>query len=86
MEIDTTQQICQDDFNPNLSLYLPSLDEEVTQLALRTLFQSNKIGVVERVDFVYNTKGVRQGFIHLSQWFDNMSLKLLGFAETSPKS
>ena len=77
METDTTQQICEDDFNPNLSLYLPSLDEEVTQLALTTLFQSNKIGVVERVDFVYNTKGVRQGFIHLSQWFDNTATREL---------
>lgn len=77
METDTAQQISEDDFNPNLSLYLPSLDEEVTQLALTTLFQINKIGVVERVDFVYNTKGVRQGFIHLAQWFDNTTTREL---------
>jgi len=77
MDTDNTQQICEDDFNPNLSLYLPSLDEEVTQLALTTLFQSNNIGVVERVDFVYNTKGVRQGFLHLTKWFDNTTTREL---------
>lgn len=69
--MDTEIDQLADDFNVNLSLYLPSIDEDVTQLTLTKLFQSNKIGLIERVDFVYNTKGVRQAFIHLSKWFDS---------------
>ena len=74
MEIDNKMQL-DDDFNPKLSLYLPSIEEKVTQLGLTEIFQTNKIGVIERVDFVYNTKGVRQAFIHFNEWFENENNK-----------
>lgn len=74
METDTIMQL-DDQFDPKLSLYLPSIEEKVTQLGLTQIFQTNKIGIIERVDFVYNTKGVRQAFIHLSEWFENENNK-----------
>ena len=76
MDTDNAQELC-DDINKNLSLYLPSLSEEVTQLGLTILFQDNKIGIIDRVDFVYNTKGVRQAFIHLNEWFDSSETREL---------
>jgi len=76
MDTDNAQELC-DDINKNLSLYLPSLSEEVTQLGLTILFQDNKIGIIDRVDFVYNTKGVRQAFIHLNEWFDSTETREL---------
>ena len=68
MEMETDEV---DNFDKNLSLYIPNIEENITLQKLMTLFQEEKIGMIERVDFVYNIKGVRQAFIHFMCWFDS---------------
>ena len=68
MEIETDEV---DNFDKNLSIYIPNIEENITLQKLITVFQEEKIGMIERVDFVYNIKGVRQAFIHFMAWFDS---------------
>ena len=68
MEMETDEV---DNFDKNLSIYIPNIEETITLQKLTTLFQEEKIGMIERVDFVYNIKGVRQAFIHFICWFDS---------------
>ena len=68
MEMETNNMM--EDFDKNLSVYIPNIEENVNLQKLMTLFQEEKIGMIDRVDFVYNTKGVRQAFIHFIYWFD----------------
>lgn len=68
MNVDSSNISPSSTFNSTLSLYIPSISESITLDSIKLLF-GNKIGVVSRVDFVYNTKGVRQAFVHFSMWF-----------------
>jgi hypothetical protein len=71
MDLDLSSSGNATEFISNLSLYLPSINSTITFEHLKDIFTKNKIGVVSRVDFVYNTKGVRQAFVHFSMWFDS---------------
>jgi len=68
MSVDSSNISSTSSFNSTLSLYIPSVPESITLDNIKLLF-GNKIGVISRVDFVYNTKGVRQAFVHFSMWF-----------------
>lgn len=72
MELDSSSN----NLNSTLSLYIPSIGLDITQADLSELFLKQKIGVVSRADFVYNTKGVRQVFLHFSSWFNTESNRL----------
>ena len=68
MEMETDEI---DNFDKNLSIYIPNIEENITLQKLITVFQEEKIGMIERVDFVYNIKGIRQAFVHFINWFDS---------------
>ena len=68
MEMETDEV---DNFDKNLSIYIPNIEENINLQKLLTVFQEEKIGVIDRVDFVYNIRGTRQAFIHLVNWFDS---------------
>ena len=68
MSVDSSNISSSSSFNSTLSLYIPSVPESITLDNIKLLFL-NKIGVISRIDFVYNTKGVRQAFVHFNMWF-----------------
>ena len=65
------------EFNYALSIYIPVINELVTEDKLKNYFIKKNIGVVSKIDFVYNVKGIRQAFIHFSLWFLNDYTKIL---------
>ena len=70
MEV-VSNDVSSNTFNTTLSLYIPAIKEEITKEELINYFIQKNIGVVTRVDFVFNNKGIRQAFIHFSLWFKN---------------
>ena len=68
MSVDYSNISSLSSFNSTLSLYIPSVPETITVDNIKLLF-GNKIGVISHIDFVYNTKGTRQAFVHFSMWF-----------------
>ena len=55
-----------------LSLYIPIINENISEEYIKTMFKSHDIGNVMRVDFVYNkNKKRREAFIHFDEWFNN---------------
>lgn len=54
-----------------LSLYIPIISKNTSETYIKKMFDSNKIGKIMRVDFVYNkVKDRREAFIHFDEWFD----------------
>ena len=85
MSVDSFNTFSENQFNPTLSLYIPSISEEIDVDSVKSLFNNNKIGVVSRVDFVFNSKGVRQAFVHFSMWFETDLTKDLQNKIMDPK-
>ena len=85
MIVDSSNPVSENLFNPTLSLYIPSINEEMDVDKLKLLFNNKKIGVVSRVDFVFNSKGVRQAFVHFSMWFESDLTKDLQNKIMDPK-
>jgi len=85
MIVDSSNNVSENLFNPTLSLYIPSINEEMDVDKLKLLFNNKKIGVVSRVDFVFNSKGVRQAFVHFSMWFESDLTKDLQNKIMDPK-
>lgn len=55
-----------------LSLYIPIVQETITEAYIKRQFQDHNIGKVMRVDFVKNiNKNRREAFVHFDEWFDN---------------
>lgn len=74
------------DINLTLSLYIPVIKEKVTFENMQSLFVTNNIGNISRVDFVYNANGVRQAFIHFNSWFKNPHSLLIQKQILDPKT
>ena len=73
------------DFNSKLSLYIPSINHNITYEDIKSIFIVKKIGVISRIDFVFNNKGIRQAFVHFSLWFLNDYTKDLQIQIMDPK-
>ena len=55
-----------------LSLYIPVVQEHITETYMKRQFTDHKIGKVMRVDFVKNnSKNRREAFVHFDEWYDN---------------
>tara|TARA_B100001769_G_C22019893_1_gene548042 strand:+ start:573 stop:1040 length:468 start_codon:yes stop_codon:yes gene_type:complete len=55
-----------------LSLYIPILRDNETDLNIKTVFKTQNLGEVEHVDFVRNKlKNRREAFVHFKVWYDN---------------
>ncbi len=69
--------------NPELSIYIPRVFENITEDRIKEVFQSLDIGDVSRVDFVERPEnGVDQyttymAFIHFNTWYDNITTEHL---------
>ena len=54
-----------------LSLYIPVISSNTTVDFVKKIFNTKKIGKVERVDFVKNVvKNRYEAFIHFQEWFN----------------
>ena len=54
-----------------LSLYIPIISKTTTEAYIKKMFDSNKIGKIMRVDFVFNkSKNRNEAFIHFDEWFN----------------
>lgn len=54
-----------------LSLYIPIISKTTSEAYIKKMFDSNKIGKIMRVDFVFNKAKERtEAFIHFDEWFD----------------
>ena len=61
-----------------LSLYIPIVQEHITEAYIKRQFSDHNIGKVMRVDFVKNVeKNRREAFVHFDEWFDNQTSKSL---------
>jgi len=61
-----------------LSLYIPVIQEHITEKYIKRQFKDHNIGEVTRVDFVKNlNKGRREAFVHFDKWFDNETSRAL---------
>tara|TARA_X000000368_G_scaffold418835_1_gene420260 strand:+ start:5640 stop:6071 length:432 start_codon:yes stop_codon:yes gene_type:complete len=62
-----------------LSLYIPVIQEHITENYIKSQFKNHNIGKVMRVDFVknLNKNGRREAFIHFDEWFDNETSRTL---------
>lgn len=61
-----------------LSLYIPVVQEHITETYIKRQFKDHNIGRVMRVDFVKNiVKGRREAFVHFDEWFDNETSRAL---------
>jgi hypothetical protein len=55
-----------------LSLYIPIIQDNITETYIKRQFNDHNIGKVMRVDFVKNiSKNRREAFVHFDEWFDN---------------
>tara|TARA_B110001450_G_scaffold73943_6_gene70377 strand:+ start:2766 stop:3215 length:450 start_codon:yes stop_codon:yes gene_type:complete len=54
-----------------LSLYIPIISKTTSEAYIKKMFDSNKIGKIMRVDFVFNkSKDRNEAFIHFDEWFN----------------
>ena len=54
-----------------LSLYIPIISKTTSEAYIKKMFDSNNIGTIMRVDFVYNKSKQRtEAFIHFDKWFE----------------
>ena len=61
-----------------LSLYIPVVQDHITEAYIKHQFFHHNIGKVMRVDFVKNVvKNRREAFIHFDEWFDNETSRTL---------
>jgi hypothetical protein len=61
-----------------LSLYIPVVQNHITEAYVKRQFADNNIGKVMRVDFVKNIpKNRREAFVHFDEWFDNETSRAL---------
>lgn len=61
-----------------LSLYIPIVQEHITEAYVKRQFNDNNIGKVMRVDFVKNiSKNRREAFVHFDEWYENETSKAL---------
>ena len=61
-----------------LSLYIPVVQDNITEAYIKRQFSDHNIGKVMRVDFVKNIlKNRREAFVHFDEWFDNETSRLL---------
>jgi|TARA_B110000858_G_scaffold90765_1_gene104890 hypothetical protein len=55
-----------------LSLYIPIIHDNDTELNIKTVFKTQMFGQVDHVDFVRNkVKNRREAFVHFKVWYDN---------------
>lgn len=55
-----------------LSLYIPIVHDNDTELKIKTVLKTQKFGEVDHVDFVRNkVKNRREAFVHFKVWYDN---------------
>lgn len=65
-------------FSSVLSLYIPIISNTTTEGYIKKMFETNKIGKIMRVDFVYNkAKDRNEAFVHFDEWFDSNESKSL---------
>ena len=63
-----------------VSLYIPVISKNITEVYVKQQFLEKKIGCVKNVDFVFNMKkNRREAFVHFKTWFDNKNAKDLLF-------
>ena len=61
-----------------ISLYIPIISKTTSEAYIKKMFESNKIGKIMRVDFVFNKAKERtEAFIHFDEWFDTQESKAL---------
>tara|TARA_B110000977_G_C11066713_1_gene488055 strand:+ start:2357 stop:2785 length:429 start_codon:yes stop_codon:yes gene_type:complete len=61
-----------------LSVYIPVVQDHITEAYIKRQFIDHDIGKIMRVDFVKNiVKGRREAFLHFDEWFDNETSKAL---------
>ena len=61
-----------------LSLYIPIVQDHITEAYVKRQFADHNIGKVMRVDFVKNLpKNRREAFVHFDEWFDNETSRSL---------
>jgi hypothetical protein len=54
-----------------LSLYIPIISKTTSEAYIKKMFETNKIGKIMRVDFVFNKAKERtEAFIHFDEWFN----------------
>lgn len=59
-----------------LSLYIPVIQDNITETNVKQVFIKKNYGEVERVDFVRNKlKNRREAFVHFKVWYDNEDVK-----------
>jgi hypothetical protein len=56
-----------------MSLYVPSMLENVTLDTISRIFAILDLGLVSRVDFRYKENGAKSAYIHFSYWFDTVA-------------
>ena len=55
-----------------LSLYIPIVHDNHTELNIKNVIKTQKFGEVDHVDFVWNkVKNRREAFVHFKVWYDN---------------
>jgi hypothetical protein len=61
--------------NTDLSVFIPYVFPNVTKDRIAAAFESNSLGLVDRIDLVSKTdangKFYNYAFVHFSHWFDN---------------
>ena len=61
-----------------LSIYIPVVQNHVTESYIKRQFIDHNIGKIMRVDFVKNLeKNRREAFLHFDEWFDNEKSRTL---------
>ena len=54
-----------------MSLYIPVIQQTISDAFVKKVFTEKNIGEVSRVDFVYNKqKNRHEAFVHFNHWFD----------------
>jgi len=61
-----------------LSLYIPIIQEKISEEYIKSTFNKKNIGKILRVDFVVNIKkNRREAFIHFDEWYESEECKKL---------
>ena len=61
-----------------LSLYIPVIQDNITEAYIKRQFENHEIGKILRVDFVKNiSKQRREAFVHFDEWYDNPTSRAL---------
>ena len=58
------------EFNPNLSLYIPEVNQNVTEDQIKYLFEKYMIGNISKIDIIFNYRHQKQIFIHFNYWYN----------------